>query len=218
MVLRQLQNLLGHLYDVPAHYDVCDFLLTDRSRLASLIGDQIAIDTDEQVFIAEEADGPRLGVYIDQTVLLRLAERNPLNLLNEDNLGDYCTALEGVSHFHYLAWSLALGRNVSLLELELQAEIDKYAAALLLRMSQSEGRFPQELHSSLFFKVGFLPDLDAASLYRYREASHYAARYCRSLDERYLRRRCRRPEAWLAELRRLYRYGHHEKMRHAATH
>lgn len=218
MVLRQLQNLLGHLYDAPIDYDVRDFLLTDRSRVLSCIDVETGVDTDEQVFIADDADGPRLGVYIDNAVLSRLTRRNPLCLLDENNLGDYCTALEGVSHFHYLAWSLGQGRNVSLLELELQAEIDKYAAALLLRMSQSEGRFPEELHASLFFRIGFLPDLDAASLQRYQEASHYAARYCRSLDERYLRRRRRRPEAWLIELRRLYRYGHHEKMRRAAMH
>ena len=68
--------------------------------------------------------------------------RDPLEALDEGNLADYCTALEGVSHFHYLVWSLARGRNVSLLELELQAEVDKYASAVALLTRQRAGRFP----------------------------------------------------------------------------
>jgi hypothetical protein len=136
-----------------------------------------------------------------------------MDALNESNLSDFCTAFEGVSHFQYLIWSLQRGRKVSLLELELQAEIDKYVAALVLRMSQESGRFPGDLHASLFLRVGFLAELDAESLQRYREASRCAAYFCRALDERYWLRRRRRPEAWLAAIRNLYRYGHHEKLR-----
>ncbi len=84
----------------------------------------------------------RLGLFIDRDVLERLARRDPLEALDEHNLPDFCTALEGVSHFHYLVWSLARGRNVSLLELELQAEVDKYATAVALMTRQQAGRFP----------------------------------------------------------------------------
>lgn len=215
MVLRQMQHLLGRLYDAPVDYDVYDFLVTDPKQLIDL---NVRCDTDEQVLIEDEASDPRLSVYIDDAVLTRLAAHDPLSSLNDANLADFCTALEGVSHFQYLAWSVELGRNVSLLELELQAEIDKYAAAIALKLTQEGGRFPERLHASLFSRVSFLPDLDADSLQRYREANRYAARYCRSLDDRYLRCRRRRLEAWLAELRSLYRHGHHAKMHRAAGH
>jgi hypothetical protein len=215
MLLRQMQDLLGRLYDAQVNYDIYDFLLTDRRALRHL--SEQPLKTDEQVLIEDREDGARLSVYIDETVLRRLAEHDPLTSLDERNLGDFCTALEGVSHFQYFAWSAKLGREVSLLELELQAEIDKYAAAIYLRMAQDSGRFPADLHAALFLNVGFLPELDAASLQRYQEANRYAARYCRNLDERYLRCKRRRPEAWLAELRRLYRIGHHEKVRRACN-
>ena len=41
-------------------------------------------------------------------------------------------------------------------------------------------------------------------------------RFCRRLEERFLRARRTRPEALLAELRRFYRLGSQSKLRHAA--
>lgn len=216
MVLRELQVLLGRLYDVPVEYDIHEFLITDRERASTVMGAALSA-ADEHALVADVDDGPRLSVYIDAAVLARLVQYNPLEMLDGRNLVDFCTAFEGVSHFQYLAWCLQRGRVVSLLELELQAEIDKYVIALLLRMSQAQGRFPQDLHASLFLHIGFLAELDEESLRRYREASRCAAYFCRCLDERYWRARRQRPEAWLAELRRLYRCGHHEKLRRAAA-
>ena len=81
-------------------------------------------------------------------MLERLTAHCPMRALDESNLADYCTALEGVSHFHYVTWSAGCARNVSLLELELQAEVDKYASALSLLLAQRAGRFPGELFRS----------------------------------------------------------------------
>jgi hypothetical protein len=212
-----MQTLLAQLYDAPVREDVQDFLLSDRQRLREVVGEQAGHGSDEQVFVVEEEQGVRLGLFIDRHVLARLAQRDPLAALDEDNLPDYCTALEGVSHFHYLVWSLARGRNVSLLELELQAEVDKYATAVALLTQQQDGRFPDALHARLFHAVSFLPQLDDISRRRYQEANRHAARYCRSLEEKFLRARRQRPELWLAELRRFFRRGHQEKIRNLAV-
>jgi hypothetical protein len=211
--LRPLQALLSGLYDAPVDFDVEDFLLCDRRYLASVLGDGAQHVAAEQVLMMPDEQGVRIGVFIEQRVLDRLAQHDPLQSLDETNLEDYCTALEGVSHFHYLAWSLTRGRSVSLLELELQAEVDKYATALALLTRQQAGRFPAGLHARLFDAVSFLPHLDEASLRRYEEANRHAARYCRSLDERYLSPRRLRPEMWVAELRRFFRCPRQEKLR-----
>lgn len=216
-LLRRMQTLLAQLYDAPVHEDVQDFVLSDRRRLSEVVGEQADGTRDEQVFVVEEAQGVRLGLFIDQDVLTRLARRDPLEALDEDNLPDYCTALEGVSHFHYLVWSVARGRNVSLLELELQAEVDKYATAVALLTRQQSGRFPGALHSRMFHAVSFLPQLDEISRSRYEEANRHAARFCRSLEEKFLRPRRQRPELWVAELRRFFRRGHQEKIRNLAV-
>jgi hypothetical protein len=216
-LLRRMQTLLAQLYDAPVREDVQDFVLSDRRRLSEVVGEHAGQAGDEQVFVVEEAQGVRLGLFIEREVLQRLARRDPLEALDEHNLPDYCTALEGVSHFHYLVWSLARGRNVSLLELELQAEVDKYAIAVALMTRQQAGRFPQALHARMFHAVSFLPQLDDISRHRYQEANRHAARFCRSLEERFLRVRQQRPELWLAELRRFFRRGHQEKIRQLAV-
>lgn len=216
-LLRRMQALLTRLYDAPVSEDVQDFVVSDRRRLSEVVGDHAQGASDEHVFMVEEEHGVRLGLFIEQDVLERLARHDPLQALDEDNLHDYCTAIEGVSHFHYLVWSLARGRNVSLLELELQAEVDKYATAVALMTRQRAGSFPGALHARLFHAVSFLPQLDEVSRQRYQEANRHAARFCRSLEERFLRARRQRPELWLAELRSFFRRGHQEKIRHLAV-
>jgi hypothetical protein len=217
VLLRELQNRLAGLYDAPAEHDVYDFLVTDAAHAAALQGAAAAPPTDEQLLVLEEEGGVGISLYLDRAVIERLAERCPLRSLSEENLADYCTALEGVSHFHYLVWSAGRARDVSLLELELQAEVDKYASALQLMLQQREGRFPAELFERLFNRVTFLPHLPTHERTRYEEAHRFAARFCRRLEERFLRRRQARPEALLGELRAFYRLGRHAKLRHAES-
>ena len=217
MLLRRMQSLLTRLYDAPVDHDAEDFLISDPKRLRDVVGEQRGPLSDEQVFVVQEDGGVRIGLFIHEAVLDRLQHRDPHKSLDEGNLHDFCTALEGVSHFHYLIWSLARGRPVSLLELELQAEVDKYATALALITQQRSGAFPGALHAKMFDGVSFLPQLDEASRRRYEEANRHAARYCRSLDQRYLQPRRSRPEKWLAELRRFFRCSHQEKIRRLAV-
>ncbi len=215
MLLRELQRLIAGLYDAPAEHDVYDFLITDAAHAAALQGSAAAPPTDEQLLVAEDAEGIEVSLYLDRAVIERLDLRCPLRLLSEENLADYCTALEGVSHFHYFVWSAGRERHVSLLELELQAEVDKYASALRLMLDQRDGRFPAELFDRLFDHARFAPHLSASELGRYEEAHRFAARFCRRLEERFLRRRQARPDGLLAELRAFYRLGQHAKLRHA---
>jgi len=212
MILRRMQALLAGLYDAPVEHRPEEFLISDRDDLRRTLGVEVDELTDEQVFIVEAEDGLRVGLFIDRDVLERLAIQNPLDALSDRNLQDFCTALEGVSHFHYLMWSLARRRDVSLLELELQAEVDKYASALTLLTQQRRGEFPRGLHARLFDRVTFIPQLEREVRERYEAANRHAARYCRELDERFLKRRQCRPEAWLCELRRFFRFGHQQKL------
>jgi hypothetical protein len=215
VLLRELQSMLAGLYDAPAEHDVHDYLITDAAHAATLLGAVGPPATDEQLLVAEDGEGLELSLYVDRRVLERLLGRCPLRELSDANLADYCTALEGVSHFHYLVWNAARARQVSLLELELQAEVDKYASALRLLLAQRGGRFPGELFERLFDRASFLPSLEPEQRARYEEAHRYAARFCRRLEERFLRRRQARPEAMVAELRAFYRLGRHAKLRHA---
>jgi hypothetical protein len=215
MVLRGLQTLLGRLYDVSLDYDVYDFLVTDRRTLGGLAPGADARAPEEELLLAESGDGAGVALYIDAALLQRLERSDPLGRLTEHNLADYCTALEGVSHFLYTTWRLDRDAPVSLLELETQAEVDKYAVTVFLLAGQQGGGYPTQVHTRLFDRVAFDSQLNPGEYDRYRTAHRCAARYCRALERRFVSRGEARIEAMVRELRKFYRLGSSAKLRHA---
>ena len=211
MVLRQLQTLLERIYDVPQAHDVVHFLLTDRQ---SLPAEFRATPSDEQLLVAEEPDGCALGLFLDPQVLERLSAANPLDALNGANLADYWTALEGVSHFVYLAWNAAHNRQVTLMELELQAEVDKYVCSLWLLRAQDPTRFPAELHRLLFERARVSAELAGARIGLYHRATQYAARFCARLGRMLEPAGAAAQALVTTELRRFYRKTNAMKLRH----
>lgn len=215
MVLRGLQTLLGRLYDVDLPYDVYDFLITDRRAIEAATNDKRALD--EELLLAEATDGAAgVALYLDPEVLRRLEASDPRRALSESNLADYCTALEGVSHFVYTTYALERDLPVSLLELETQAEVDKYAVTVfLLAEQQSTGSYPAHVHARLFDRVNFDVRLEPDQYERYRTAHALAANYCRRLERRFVNRGIAKIEAMVRELRGFYRLRHAAKLRHA---
>jgi hypothetical protein len=211
MVLQGLQDLLAGIYDLPMEYRVDDFLFTERAQLPPIVRES---DTDEQVLVLDEGDAAAVGLFLDPKLLARLAAANPLELLNSGNVADYWTALEGVSHFMYLAWNVGHDRAVSLLELELQAEIDKYITSWWLLRQQDPERYPAELHGLLFERTRIDVRLAGDRCDLYREATRYASRFCRRLERQLIAHGVRRQWETLCELRRFYRLSRDRKMTH----
>jgi hypothetical protein len=215
MVLRGLQSLLGRLYDVDLDYDVYDFLVTDRGALASERAADDSRALEEELLLAESTDGAGVALYLDPSLLRRLEVDDPVGALTENNLADYCTALEGVSHFVYSTWRLDRDLPVSLLELETQAEVDKYAVTVFLLADQQGGAYPAQVHARLFDRVSFDSRLQPDQYLRYRTAHRCAAHYCRRLEHRFVNRGVARIEAMVRELRKFYRLGNTAKLRYA---
>ena len=211
MVLQQLQDLLAGIYDLPMQHCVYDFLFTERERLPQTLRDS---NTDEQLLVLDEGGAAAVGLFLDPQLLERLALANPLEALNAGNLADYWTALEGVSHFIYLAWNAGHDRGVSLLELELQAEIDKYVSTMWLLRAQDPARFPAEVHNALFVRAQVDGTLAGGRIGLYRQANDYAARFCRHLSGTLRSRETSARALAVAELRRFYRLSEQRKVRH----
>jgi hypothetical protein len=209
--LTSLQDALADIYDLPATPDVREFLMTDRGRLAGI---EAARNCDEQLLLADEGDTLAMALFIDRAVLDRLSRRDPVAALTHENLADWLTVAEGVSHFVYVAWNTGFDKPVTLLELELQAEVDKYVLAAWLLSRQNTGRFPRELHRVLFerARVDARSAGDRAGMYH--TASRYAARFCRRLAALLDRKRRAPMREALAELRRFYRWGSARKLAH----
>ena len=185
-----MQSLLGRLYDVDVGYDVYDFLVTDRRALAGVTPVNDRREPEEELLLAETPDGAGVALYIDPERAARAWSR-PIRWerSTEGNLADYCTALEGVSHFVYSTWRLGGDAPVSLLELETQAEVDKYAATVFLIADQQGGGYPAHVHPRLFDRVDFDPRLEPEQYERYRTAHRCAANFCRRLEKRFVQPR-----------------------------
>jgi hypothetical protein len=214
VILTQLQQLIGGIYDVSIAHDVYDFLVTDRGRLPVSVRGRVS---EEDLIVAQPAaaDGEAgISLYLDPGLLARLQREDPMVRLHDGNVADYWTALEGVSHFLYLAWNADHDRPVSILELEMQAEVDKYVASYWLLRRQLPGRFPAELLRILFERTRIDPRLAEGREDLYREASRYAQKFCGRL-ERSLRRGAAGTEGEvLTELRRFYRLSNARKLAH----
>ena len=212
MILRQIQELIGGIYDVRLAHDVYDFLVTDRAHLPEAAR---ASPADEQLIVAaEESDSVGVSLYLDPALLERLRRADPIEALHEGNVADYWTALEGVSHFVYFAWNAGHDKPVSLLELELQAEIDKYVASCWLLRRQFPERFPVELMRVLFERTRIDARLAAGRAHIYRSASHYAERFCRRIERTLRTHGIEREQRVLSELRRFYRLTDERKVAH----
>jgi hypothetical protein len=128
-------------------------------------------------------------------------------------LNDFCLLAEGVSHFVYMAHTALHGRRVSLLELEAQAEVDKFALCLLDRWGEGVREWAEELRSRLFDRVTYGLKLSVAERWRYEEANRLSRNFCSRLMEHVAGRRL---ERLLSELRYAYRLGAEAKLRHFA--
>ena len=209
MLLARMQNCLTELYGLDLDYHVYDFLVTDR-KLAGSLGASGG-EVEEELLILEDGGAASVSLYLAQALVERLERDNPLDSLHAHNLGDFLVAFEGVSHFTYFAYKASRDQCVTLLELELQAEVDKFMAAATLLRNQGE-RVPAGLHHWLFNLPKLRDGLDAESLERYASANHYAARYCRSLWPQ-VSSDARAGEL-RDELRRFYRYPRELKIGH----
>jgi hypothetical protein len=212
MLLRKLEAMLHELYALEVGYAVSDFLITDPELARTL--DSGGRQVDEKLLIAEADGEADVALYLEGELLDRLGRRDPLTKLDGDNLADFWAALEGVSHFTYYAWNAARDKHVSLFELELQAEVDKYVVCLLADGGASGATTSPRWRRRLFEEFELEPDLDADERDRYRAANDGARRYAASLERRFVTRGGT-PDM-LAELRRFYRLPLASKLDHIA--
>jgi hypothetical protein len=116
---------------------------------------------------------------------------------------------EGVSHFVYVANRARQELPSTQLELELQAEVDKFVLLVLEHVPYDRGD-AFEVHSRLYERVRFLHAAGTEQGDRYRTANDLAARFVRRLM-------AYGHATTHAALRRFYRAGQAEKIRLVAA-
>jgi hypothetical protein len=139
------------------------------------------------VLVLEEAETLWLGLYLDPRDRSRIA-----------------ALVEETSHLVCLAWHAEIGRRVSRLQLELQAEVDQY---LVGRLWGRDGL-------AHFGSFRWARWMDGPTRERYATAHRVAHRYCRTLSRRYPQRAD--TPGLLRELRDFYRAPGEQKLQAGA--
>jgi hypothetical protein len=179
-----LQRTIEHLHDVKLALDVHQYLVDDALR-CSIPGARPGIP--EQLFVYEEPEAVELALYVDRTVIAQLRQDDPHVRLHSGNWESYCIALEGVSHFVLVAWRYSAGWSTTALEMELQADVDKFVASWLLLRAQGPyaERSLSALLKQLFCHYALRESVPSEEQERYHTASRCAEAFCRRLVKRH---------------------------------
>lgn len=187
-------------------------MITDK-LLADHLSTPINLrDNDERLLISEYEEGIDLSLYISDEVFKQLENTHPINLIEQGKHSEFCLMLEGVSHFLYVVWNACHERQITLLEMELQAEIDKFILMQSLIDHTQESDSVNDLRIWLFENNTYDSKLESNDLERYERANHFAGKYCKGLQKKY--KLCGLNKQLLNDLRRLYRMGHQDKIRY----
>lgn len=184
MTLHRLQRRLERFYHLEETPDVRGFVR------------ESAGDAEREALLLRESEGE-----------LEMALVVPSTVANEND--DWLQLAEGVSHFVYVANRARQELPSTQLELELQAEVDKFVL-LVLEHLPFDHADAFEVHSRLYERVRFLHAAGTELGDRYRTANDLAARFVRRLMS------CG-PAATHTTLRRFYRAGQAEKIRLVAA-
>ncbi|MGF1467201.1 MAG: hypothetical protein ACFCGT_13825 [Sandaracinaceae bacterium] len=206
--LAHIQAWLARLYDLPPAEDVARYICGPE-LVRDMVGPQQVL-RDELLLVAEDAEGVHVALYLDRAALAALPAEGVFALDGDDAFRASCLATEGVSHFLYVAFRAHHRVPVTQLELELQAEVDKYVAGVLgegtaraIRAREGLSDRSREVRQRLFDSPRFLDPPHSSAGRRYRLAHRLAASYAQRLERGFVDRlRLRELEA---ELRRFYR-------------
>ncbi len=191
-----IQRHLEAIYCIALPQRASDFVIGDKElerlveegRVPATLG-----STQEQLLVSPQDEGLSVALYLSDSV------RQELRF--SPSLQSHCHATEGVSHFLMLLWAGQQNRPVRLLDLELQAEVDKASTCLLLDLGATGGQGARSLLGRLFAEPRLESHLSDEERERYLHAHRLAARYARYLSTRLEEG----VEPLLSELRSFYR-------------
>jgi hypothetical protein len=164
----RVQEALERLYGLDRTANVEDFVCS------------AAAGEREALLLREGEDG-------DLEVSVRLPRLSEAR--GDIGLDTLCQIIEGVSHFVYVVERARVGRGTTQLELELQAEVDKWVV-LAASMRPFDKRDSARLRAQLYEGCAFVHDADNGAerefAERYRLANTAAHGFVRRLEREYL--------------------------------
>lgn len=144
--------------------------------------------TRELLLMRESDDGAlEVALALDHRTLARLEAMPVDQALGDEGLANTLPVLEGLSHLMYVAEAARRERPISGLELETQAEVDKFAVCLLHRWADRRSNF-DALFERLYVRFELEP-MEESLRSRYETANRVAAGFARQLRDHVQQRR-----------------------------
>jgi hypothetical protein len=194
----RIQKGLERLYQLERVVDVEHFMEVEPSIVQEGANAGARSEVREALFVRETHDGIEMSLRVPE--------------LLDGALDRLCQIIEGVSHFVYVADRAARDQSTTQLELELQAEVDKYVV-ICSSQRTLDVQESANLRKNLFENASFVDAPGTEEGERYRLANTAAQRFVRRLEKDYLEAR-RLPELRQA-LREFYQMGLAAKLREA---
>jgi len=220
-LLEKLQGIIERTYDLqPGVGEIGPYVIGDQGYRTIYSGLQAAGKVTDKVMspscgartlLRRDGDGLAVSVYYPDSLIECLERNDTTRRLDDGNVDAFTVLVEELDHFLVIAERFRSGGAISLLDLELHANVTKYLMLKLFvgrmrrltRLSQVDSAW---IRFHLFEKGDYV-DADPDVRARYHDASRFAARYVRQLD---LLPATQRPR----QLRRFHRMSPQAKIAH----
>lgn len=136
------------------------------------------------LIVKEGSDEAEILVCLDEKLLKRCSDLRLPHDFDRQKLSDLSILVEELSHFNTLCESLLANREVSALELEVQGEVDKFAAVLSWLEERNEETLQHDFFEALFGQCELGAWVKPEERERYLEAHSIARNFCRHLLKR----------------------------------
>lgn len=208
-LITNIQSHLEKIYDLKIGEEAADYLIS-LDEAAELLQVHKNTSFPKELFLVNpqpQDDTLEVALFFDEALTTNLANNSPFESLNSRNLSDFCALIEGVSHFVYYLHKMELKHNVSQLELELQAEIDKFVLLHFFLQGVHEKQY--KILDLLFEDYNLHGHLNPEQVWRYDKATELARQFCYRLSQMFM---TGNQQTVMRELRTFYNLPHTEKI------
>ena len=155
---------------------MCDFVVPSKQKNAFVV-------KEAGEGLEQEAE---VLVCLQEEVLARLANKKFPEDFSLELLPDLSVVIEELSHFNTFCQKAVLDRGISSLELEVQAEVDKFGIALDWLEKRNEAHLRDQVFDTLLGECVLGDWVEPQHESRYRDAHEIARNFCRRVLEKNL--------------------------------
>lgn len=213
-MLSHIQKIIEKIYKVETFLDVENYLIDEP--LSNTLTNQKSCKIKSKsskgyLLISQDGEELKLALYLGRETVSNLKNIHLQKDFSSSNLSDFFLATEEISHFIYAVWNAMNNRQITIFEMELQAEVDKYITAIFYSSSINSGRVPaKNIRKRLFEDSTLNQDLLSEERERYRDANRMAMNYCHYLESNYLKKND--ITSLVKDIRHFYRLGQNGKI------